>query len=122
MATADTMLVGAGRVGGTFDVTVRDTPTNDRRLSAEEIQSSGRAAYGRLLGAAGVPSVSRMPDGARIAFTLRSDLEWREGLLYTHEAMEPLVESLDRLSSAQSRAPAYVQLAPGWYLFRESKD
>lgn len=122
MATADTMLVGAGRQGTTLDVYVRDTPANDRRLSADEVRSSGRSAYARFLHQAGVSDLSRMSGGARIAFTLRSDGQWREGLLYTNEAMEPLVQSLDSRGSAQSRAPAYERLAPGWYLFRELED
>lgn len=122
MATADTMLVGAGLQGTTLDVYVRDTPTNDRRLSADEVGSSGRSAYARLLGQAGVSGLSRMSGGARIEFTLRSDQQWREGLLYTNDALEPLVESLDGPARSGSRAPAYVRLAPDWYLFRELKD
>lgn len=119
LAVADTQLVGMCGDGATLSVYVRGTSPDRRLLSPEEVQASGRSDYGRLLERAGVPCLSR---GSRITFTVQTSVRARKGIMYTRKAVEPLRESLDGMEQLRYVPVAFVQVAPGWFLFIEPKD
>lgn len=120
-ALADTLLVGAAHdwTNLAFEVFVRDTPQNDRLLTAREVSATGRAIYRRLLDRAGLPAVSRRE--GEVWFIVGSSGGVRKGLLYSEARRDPVRVSLDGLERARYVNPAFVRLAPHWYLFIEPR-
>ena len=124
MACADSQLVGTGRSPTGFSVFVRDTSAFNRRLTESELATSGRSAYGRLLGRAGLPSLSRQRDAKVVRFVVKSNQTRLKGILYSEKPVGPLVSSLDGRERAivERTGSAYVALAPRWFLFLEPGD
>lgn len=124
-ALADSQLIGAGHdpMLGRFSIYVRHTPRAARLLTDDEVRSTGRSDYRKLLDQTGFRNLSRAEDGKRIWFVVRVAHGVRKGVLYSKEPLKPERASLDSLEAAvrESFGAAYVPLAPGWYLFLESR-
>ena len=121
MAIDDTQLVGAGSYG----VYVRDTSRFNRRLTEEELHSTGRIELLRLLDRAGLPAVSRPRDGVALWFVVVANAGGRrKGIVYSELPLEPIVSSLDSLQRLRSSTwqSAYVPLTPRWFLFLQPRD
>lgn len=117
MALADTLLVGAGAWPLT-SVFIRGTGAYNRRLTDEEVVSTGRSAYRRLLARAGVPAISRSRKGDAVTFVVQTSQRQRKGICYSKDPPPySQVASLDRVADY-----GYVVLAPRWYLFVELRD
>jgi len=121
IACADSELVVVVRTPNGFSVFVRHTPTSNRRLSEMEVAASGRTAYRRLLGRAGLPRISRTADARMVWFRLKKSGAGEKGIIYSEKPLAPLVPTLDGLEHtvAGQGASAYVSLAPRWFLFLE---
>src|SRR5262249_14984002 len=121
IACADSELVAVVRTPNGFSVFVRHTPTSNRRLREMEVAASGRIAYRRLLGRAGVPRISRAAEARVIRFRLKKNEAGEKGIVYSEKPLAPLVPTLDGLEHtvAGHGASAYVSLAPRWFLFLE---
>lgn len=115
-AVADTQLVSVYR-GAKLAIYVRGTAAGDRLLTAEEVQASGRAGYGRLLASAGLRGLSRQGQEPRVTFVMSTDRGLIKGLVCTRETVAPQRASLDDLVGTGPITTAYAPLAPGWYLF-----
>ena len=113
MAVADTQLVGLGP----NTVFVRDTATQNRRLTDEEVRASGRSRLVALLQRIGLPGLSRERDGGAIWFVVVTHDGTRKGYVYSREPREPALGSLD-----DAPQYGYVALAPGWFLFLQPAD
>jgi len=113
MALADTQLVGLQP----DMVFVRDTATQNRRLTDEEVRTSGRSTLGSLLQRTGLPALSRERNGGAIWFVVISHDGTRKVYVYSRERREPVLDSLDG-----SPQYGYVALAPGWFLFLQPAD
>lgn len=113
MAVADTLLVGLGP----NIVFVKGTPTQNRRLTDQEVRASGRSKLCSLLQRTGLPALSRERDGEAIWFVVESHDGSRKGYVYSHTPRKPLLDSLD-----DARQYGYVALAPGWFVFLQSSD
>jgi len=113
MAVADTQLVGLTP----NTMFVRDTPTRNRRLTDEEVRTSGRSRLGLLLQRAGLPALSRERDGEAIWFVVVTRDGTRKGYVYSRTPREPVLGSLD-----DAPQYGYVALAPGWFLFLQPAD
>lgn len=126
IAQADTHLVGAGHDPWLmrFTVYVHDTPAFDRMLSDHEVRATGRAELLRLLDRAGLPSVGRSRDGGTVWFAVRSRWGVRKGIVFSERPLSPTRPSLDGLERdlASGVPPAYVVLAPRWYVFLMPRD
>lgn len=120
MAVADTELLSVSHVGSSLGVHVRGTGSGDRLLTPEEVRSSGRSEYGRLLGVLGLTNLARQA-GPSIRFPVQADRLSLKGITFTQERLAPLRESLDELDGTGTVTTAYVQIAPRWYLFIEPR-
>jgi len=113
LAVADTQLVGLGP----NTVFVKDSATQNRRLTEPEVRASGRSRLGPLLQRAGLPSLSRERDGGAIWFVVESHDGSRKGYVYSLRPQQPVLSSLDG-----ARQNGFVALAPGWFLFLQPAD
>jgi len=113
LAAADTQLVGLGPT----TVFVKDSATQNRRLTEQEVRSSGRSMLGPLLQRTGLPSLSRERDGEAIWFVVESHDGSRKGYVYSLKPQQPVLSSLD-----SARQNGFVALAPGWFLFLQPAD
>jgi hypothetical protein len=113
MAVADTQLVGIEP----NMVFVRDTATQSRRLTDEEVRTSGRSRLGSLLQRTGLPALARERNGGAIWFVVVSHDGTRKGYVYSRAPREPVLGSLDGAPQY-----GYMALAPGWFLFLQPAD
>ena len=113
MAVADSQLVGLQP----NLVFVRETATQNRRLTDEEVRTSGRSRLGSLLQRAGLPALSRERNGGAIWFVVVSRDGTRKGYVYSLTPREPVLGSLD-----DAPQYGYVALAPRWFLFLQPAD
>jgi len=113
LAVADTQLVGLGP----SMVFVKDSATQNRRLTEQELRASGRSMFRALLQRAGLPSLSREGNGEAIWFVVESHDGSRKGYVYSLKPQQPVLNSLDG-----ARQNGFVLLAPGWFLFLQPAD
>jgi hypothetical protein len=125
LAVADTLLVGAGYdpMLRRFSIYVHDTPQADRLLNDRDVSVSGRGAYKRLLDRAGLRHLARSADGTAVRFQVASNANARKGIVYSVAPLAPLRASLDGqdVEARRSWRPAYILLAPRWYLYVEPR-
>lgn len=115
-AVADTQLLSVSQ-GATLGIYVRGTAEGDRLLTADEIRTTGRSAYGRLLDSVGLHTLSRQGWEPQVSFVMSTNRVLTKGLVYTRGGVAPQLATLDDLDRAGPFTTAYVPLAPGWYLF-----
>src|SRR5262249_15476466 len=98
-------------------VFVKASATQNRRLTDQEVQASGRSVFLLLLQRIGLPSLSRERNGDAIWFVVESRNGSRKGYVYSRKPQQPVLGSLDAANQN-----GYVTLAPGWFLFLQSAD